>query len=482
MRYVPHGDQKEGQLFLSPGDLVWVLEEANGWCGGHKEGDEQTGWFPASVIRKIPRGDCIDDEEEDRKSSALYTSDHRAVASPQTKHRKVSAVQNELAETKQRLEAVEGERSRLDDQLKRAHGEWEVERQRLSKKCEELHAKAQSFQDDSRRKEEELRSLKERLKSETERKGSLEGKLKELEDHCNNLKLKLQFAKDGRDEGMSKSTSGISRACDGHRTPSVPHTVSGVLSGSLQAPPAPCAAVTPTSSSVAMGQVSPSPLSARQPPAMSSRHASPRHGTTSWMPPPLSNSGSGLPASPYARQRVPSQRDLAVNSTSHAPPVRDLVSQFEKRSTSYGAPTARETSSSVLYTATASSPSSCSSTVRHAIATVPVLSSGHVAVTSSTVRAGSREAPIHVSRRVITPSGSGTAFQVEADPETPNGSHVTHFEDISRNFGMSPMTKRQACTLTRGIRGAGHAQMAYSPPLRTTSVKDTINQFETRYR
>eukprot|EP00913_Durusdinium_trenchii_P024450 g22953.t1 len=195
---------------------------------------------------------------------------------------------------------VEGERSRLDDQLKRAHGEWEVERQRLSKKCEELHAKAQSFQDDSRRKEdrlifglkmvalgyflqEELRSLKERLKSETERKGSLEGKLKELEDHCNNLKLKLQFAKDGRDEGMSKSTSGISRACDGHRTPSVPHTVSGVLSGSLQAPPAPCAAVTPTSSSVAMGQVSPSPLSARQPPAMSSRHASPRHGTTSWM-------------------------------------------------------------------------------------------------------------------------------------------------------------------------------------------------------
>ncbi|CAK9118646.1 unnamed protein product [Durusdinium trenchii] len=52
--------------------------------------------------------------------------------------------------------AVEGERSRLDDQLKRAHGEWEVERQRLSKKCEELHAKAQSFQDDSRRKEDRL--------------------------------------------------------------------------------------------------------------------------------------------------------------------------------------------------------------------------------------------------------------------------------------------------------------------------------------
>eukprot|EP00434_Breviolum_minutum_P043344 symbB.v1.2.038629.t2/scaffold6089.1/size21010/1 len=98
-RYFPQGDQKDGQLQLVPGDIVWVLAENEGWY-------ENTGWFPLSVIRKLQRGDCIDEEEEERKNSALFTSDHRAIASPQAKHRKVSAAQAELAETKQRLEAV----------------------------------------------------------------------------------------------------------------------------------------------------------------------------------------------------------------------------------------------------------------------------------------------------------------------------------------------------------------------------------------
>eukprot|EP00438_Fugacium_kawagutii_P028590 Skav226682 [mRNA] locus=scaffold3971:34307:35404:- [translate_table: standard] len=44
----------------------------------------------------------MDDEEDER---AIYTSDNRPLASPQAKHRKVSAAA-ELAETKQRLEAV----------------------------------------------------------------------------------------------------------------------------------------------------------------------------------------------------------------------------------------------------------------------------------------------------------------------------------------------------------------------------------------
>eukprot|EP00434_Breviolum_minutum_P043343 symbB.v1.2.038629.t1/scaffold6089.1/size21010/1 len=153
-RYFPQGDQKDGQLQLVPGDIVWVLAENEGWY-------ENTGWFPLSVIRKLQRGDCIDEEEEERKNSALFTSDHRAIASPQAKHRKVSAAQAELAETKQRLEAAEAERSRLDEQaLQKAHGESENERQRLLKKCDEFQNKAQSLQDECKRKEEELRLQK----------------------------------------------------------------------------------------------------------------------------------------------------------------------------------------------------------------------------------------------------------------------------------------------------------------------------------
>ncbi|CAL1161668.1 unnamed protein product [Cladocopium goreaui] len=482
-RYVPQGEQ-DGQLPLSPGEIVWVLEESSdGWCGGHKEGDLQTGWFPASAIHKIPRGDCMDDEEDDRKNSALYTSDHRAVASPQAKHRKVSA-QAELAETKQRLAAVEAERFRLDDQFKalqKAHSESENDRQRLMKQCEEWKNKAQSLQDECKRKEDELRVQKdyqrqaeEQYRTEKKRTMSLEEKLKQLEDHRQKLEANLKSRSDARDDsGISKTTSGISR-CDGHRTPSVPHTVSGVLSGSLQAPPAPAAIAAASASMTTIAQVSPSPLSARQPPSgLGSRHASPRHGATSYMPPVLTSSG-GLPASPQLRQRVPSQRDLTVDSISHAPAVANLVSQFEKRSTSHGAPTTRETATNFLYRTTASSPS-C--TVRHAahathathphaahaahaIQTVPVVS-GHMALTSSTVRAGSRDAPIHVARthtRVVTPSSSRTAFQVE-DPETPGSSHVTHIEDLS------PF-KRQPCTITRGT-----GQMQHSPPPRTNSVQ-----------
>ena len=488
-RYFPQGDQKDGQLQLVPGDIVWVLAENEGWCGGHKEGDENTGWFPLSVIRKLQRGDCIDEEEEERKNSALFTSDHRAIASPQAKHRKVSAAQAELAETKQRLEAAEAERSRLDEQVKalqKAHGESENERQRLLKKCDDFQNKAQSLQDECKRKEEELRLQKdqhrqaeERCRLEKNRTSSLEGKLKELEGHCRKLEADLKNRPDARDEsGMSKTTTGISAS--GHRTPSVPHTVSGVLSGSLQAPPAHGAAIAAASSMAAINQVSPSPLSARQPGGgMGSRHASPRHGT-SWMPP--MGSSSCLPPSPHLRQRVPSSHDL-IDGMSHAQqPVATILSNIEtqQRSTSRGPTIVRDGTSNVFFRTAASNPSNCP--VRQVAS---VMSSSHVAVTSSTHRAGSREAHMHVSRthpRVVTPSSSRTAFHQVEDPETPSSSQVTHIEDTSRNFGMSPIGKReqprgQQYMLPRG--GTGPSLMQYSPT-RTTSVQDRVRMFESK--
>eukprot|EP00439_Symbiodinium_sp_Y106_P022032 s4543_g2.t1 len=471
-RYTP-APGEVGQLTLNVGDIVWVLEEEDGWCGGHKDGDDNTGWFPASIINRIPRGDCQEDDEDDRRNSALYTSDHRAVASPQAKHQKVSA-QLELAETKQRLEAAESERRRLEEVVKglqKEKNDWEHERRGMVKRYEELqHSKVQSAQEEARRKEEELRSQKEinkileaDLRSEKGSANSLKGKLKELEEHCRKLKVEVDHLKTrqtdtaSREDAISGSTTGISRTYagdSGHRTPSVPHTVSGVLSGSLQAPPAPCVSIAPTSSmtsvGVGQGQVSASPLSARQPAGtgLAPRHASPRHA--SWMPP--TGPTVHAPSSPHLRQRIPSQRDVTLDSVSHAPPVRKLVSEIEKRSNSQGAPTTRETAPTnrqLVFPAAAPSVSSCC-TVRRPMASVPILTTGHVSMTSA-VRAGSREGqPVARTMRTVTQSSSRSAFQVEPEPETPNASpNVTHMEDPSRNFGMSPI-KRQAYTITRG--------------------------------
>ncbi|CAE7649532.1 unnamed protein product, partial [Symbiodinium pilosum] len=285
-RYVPPPGEV-GQLALNVGDIVWVLEESDdGWYGGHKDGDENTGWFPASIINRIPRGDCGDDDDDDRRNSALYTSDYRAVASPQAKHRKVSA-QLELTETKQRLEVADSERRRLEEMVKALQKEktdWEHEKRGMMKRYEELHhSKVQVAQEELRRKEEEIRSQKEinkqfeeNLRAEKASTSSLKGKLKELEEHCRKLKLEVDMKNrpvqdaGSREDNISGSTAGISRTYagdSGHRTPSVPHTVPSVLSGSLQAPPAPCTSIPPTSSmtSVGVGQVSASPLSARQP-------------------------------------------------------------------------------------------------------------------------------------------------------------------------------------------------------------------------
>lgn len=78
-------------LRLEKGDTVFVLEQhESGWWGGHKEGDETTGWFPGSiaVVKPLstPSGDSVDYDGDDENSRALER-DRRAVASPQGSRR-----------------------------------------------------------------------------------------------------------------------------------------------------------------------------------------------------------------------------------------------------------------------------------------------------------------------------------------------------------------------------------------------------------
>uniref|UniRef100_A0A7S0AG65 SH3 domain-containing protein n=1 Tax=Pyrodinium bahamense TaxID=73915 RepID=A0A7S0AG65_9DINO len=139
--YVPDGDFSSSQLTLRKGDIVWVLERhSSGWWGGHKEGDDLTGWFPRALVR--PTGDDGGDgglgdgmfpaasrERLSPSSSprgaelALFTCDHRAVASPQTagsgrrrltiqagpERQQESTALAELQEMGRRLELVEKE-------------------------------------------------------------------------------------------------------------------------------------------------------------------------------------------------------------------------------------------------------------------------------------------------------------------------------------------------------------------------------------
>jgi hypothetical protein len=71
----------ESVLRLVKGDIVYVLERhESGWWGGHKEGEDFSGWFPGSIL-KITNGDG-----DDENSRALER-DRRAVASPQKAHR-----------------------------------------------------------------------------------------------------------------------------------------------------------------------------------------------------------------------------------------------------------------------------------------------------------------------------------------------------------------------------------------------------------
>lgn len=50
--FEPQDDAEAGQLSLKVGEIVYVLDRhESSWWGGHKEGDDLTGWFPSSAVQ-----------------------------------------------------------------------------------------------------------------------------------------------------------------------------------------------------------------------------------------------------------------------------------------------------------------------------------------------------------------------------------------------------------------------------------------------
>mmetsp|Transcript_117207 Transcript_117207/g.184361 ORF Transcript_117207/g.184361 Transcript_117207/m.184361 type:complete len:434 (-) Transcript_117207:184-1485(-) len=100
-----HAATDSSQLDLYVNDIVFVLEkDETGWWGGHKDGEDLTGWFPGFCVQALPeeKAPCIvgvgsdsmktraeAKEEEAPRNAALETQvsspayGHHAVASPQ---------------------------------------------------------------------------------------------------------------------------------------------------------------------------------------------------------------------------------------------------------------------------------------------------------------------------------------------------------------------------------------------------------------
>eukprot|EP00930_Biecheleria_cincta_P086626 TRINITY_DN75894_c0_g1_i2.p1 TRINITY_DN75894_c0_g1~~TRINITY_DN75894_c0_g1_i2.p1 ORF type:complete len:529 (-),score=100.93 TRINITY_DN75894_c0_g1_i2:77-1663(-) len=513
--WVPAPENRNEQLTLQVGDLVWVLEGINnedkdGWYGGHKDGSNTTGWFPASCCRLI-EGDCEDSfcDDAERSNSAVYTKDLRAVASPQAKGR-VQALQFDLNETKSALEDERRQLQSLKELMKQVseerqkdQQEWQKERQKFHRKREELESKVQSLSDDQRRMQGRIEDMQTHCSKVDSRCASLDAHCAKLESQKTSLEVAIgeekakvrhleaelksrhrtdsrgmepapraESANGHREDALSRGRHGMPPEAPGHATPTAPHTVTNLQavpgaagSGSLQAP---------TGNSLVSSRVSGRPHSARHQPIGAQVQPSPRcqpAATTSWMP----SSTGGPPPSPHLQRRIVNTRENL--ETVPQAPVRTLVSEFERRSNSQG-PTTREqqpTNRQLVFTSSSASAMQQVAASTGSIRRPMVMASGPPGV-SATLRAGSHEV---VSRQYHMTGRSG--YQAEADPETPNASpHSRHGEDATLShiqFGMSPI-KRQVLT---GLPQRGLTTVAttvnYSPARGTTiSVQDRIRQ------
>eukprot|EP00933_Yihiella_yeosuensis_P071069 TRINITY_DN79263_c0_g1_i1.p1 TRINITY_DN79263_c0_g1~~TRINITY_DN79263_c0_g1_i1.p1 ORF type:complete len:566 (+),score=86.90 TRINITY_DN79263_c0_g1_i1:92-1789(+) len=528
-QYIPHGETKDSQLQLNVGDIVWVLDHGadSGWWGGHKVGDDNTGWFPSQVCRILQKGDYDESVAEDDRfasaeHSALFTSDHRAVASPQAK----GTSRTQVAREHELEERVKGIEKALDAERQKVK-RLEEENKMLQISAQEFQSKASKAQEDRNRKESELarkdgeiaqkeadfsqqrevfRKLEANLWSERQRSDQLEAKLSDQKEQYKSLEaeyLKVHaelahkedsIASLARDDiGASRNESrGMPRrfySADGHRTPTMgmgpPHTVAS-LSPSHSGVPVPTSSSLPAAPTL--------PLSARplQPqPVSSGRGAPSPRAAPSVMSSSMQGSGVGQPpASPHLRQRMVAHV-REPSSESQKAGVRSLVSEFERRSNSQGAPMTRDTpqqtnrqlvfatsASSVPAPGTATMASYSPSSARRAMAMA--------ATSSATIRTSSRE--VSVGRPMAAASSSRTGYpRKETDPETPHPS-PNSAEDTQKtlNFGMSPITRHNYALPRQGF--PGHSSVgatSFSPQSATArstmSVQDRISQLNKQF-
>lgn len=120
----PHRATDGTQLDLNVNDIVYVLEQdETGWWGGHKEGEDITGWFPGSCVRILPDQPPLERAQEQQPLDG--EADHEpveAAAVPLTAEALAEAAAHHSAEVAARVEpqaSADTEKSRQCESPKR---------------------------------------------------------------------------------------------------------------------------------------------------------------------------------------------------------------------------------------------------------------------------------------------------------------------------------------------------------------------------
>lgn len=481
-------------LRLNKGDIVYVLEQhPSGWWGGHKEGDEVTGWFPGSIAQPTA-GDSREYDGDDENSRAfelhtpITTSDHRAVASPQKSR------QYEQTQIKRLTEELALERKLVKD-LESSVAAERDKKEELAEKVRRLEADSSRLRkerDVERKLSAEERKREERKEAEAQTQAAtvalMQEDLKRKDEMIQQLQAQLRQFEVQRESEVSSLRIDAERIVessllsDGHGTPR----------GSAAREDA--ARIRIASTSVTR-QLFTQPISDDVPPNSArgiSRHGSePLQGApvaqlhgriASTIPPRPSPRGAqqslsnqATPVQPWRSlsNGPPTAAQLCTNAASPrcgvkasiagsdlrgpAPQVRSIISEIERRSTSQTpGPISRMADPSPAATPHRGQTLMANATVRSA---------------SATVGGTSRSAPVTVTTAVARAEPSrGRHFELDGSDHPQNSPKALEDSSLQVVFGMSPMGRPRGDK--KPLR-AGHVSTP-SPTPKGPSINDRI--------
>eukprot|EP00928_Gymnodinium_smaydae_P079571 TRINITY_DN63471_c0_g1_i1.p1 TRINITY_DN63471_c0_g1~~TRINITY_DN63471_c0_g1_i1.p1 ORF type:complete len:519 (+),score=114.68 TRINITY_DN63471_c0_g1_i1:166-1722(+) len=167
-------------LELRQGEIIYVLKKKGDWFGGHKDGDERTGWFPGAYVQPV------EDDEEDLEDGEISWSGlcaqcgrdvgaqralergDRPVATPtpalEARRRANLGSTSTAATTSSRVQELDQQLEDLRTRLESERTNWNIERSNYQEDKAVWQKERLRYKDDIRQKNEELRQATERLR------------------------------------------------------------------------------------------------------------------------------------------------------------------------------------------------------------------------------------------------------------------------------------------------------------------------------
>jgi len=230
--YPPDGASLPSVLTLTKGQIVYVLEQhESGWWGGHRDGDETSGWFPKSCLRVLEGeevdggegGECDDEQDDDAAgeeesepepgmasshlrlrssdeqlsadAAAISTSDHRAVATPQGPRTGGARGQQGGVQQQSRGQPQDALRV-MEKRVKELQEAVVMERERSTSYSDEvLRLKAElsrKSQDLERERQEQAKGRQDQAKAQEERENIMRSAVDERDKEVRRLQERVQ--------------------------------------------------------------------------------------------------------------------------------------------------------------------------------------------------------------------------------------------------------------------------------------------------